>query len=61
MSKTGDFLIGLDEDAGYVISGCMDFEEFCKKMKDINDLYLPSALSDIWEEHVGSTEDNTVN
>ena len=61
MSKTGDFLIGLDEDAGYVISGCMDFEEFCKKMKDINDLYLPSALSNMWEEHVASQEPYNVN
>ena len=42
MSKIGDFLIGLTEDAEYVIGGCEDFEQFCSKMQKLNDMYLPS-------------------
>ncbi len=61
MSKTGDFLIGLTEDAEYVIGGCEDFEQFCSKMKKLDDMYLPSTLVNIWEEHVGSQEDLNVN
>jgi|TARA_R110000751_G_scaffold35579_1_gene87420 hypothetical protein len=61
MSKIGDFLIDVQSDSEFVISGCESFEQFCSKMKDINSMYLPSALSDIWEEHVGSQEDLNVN
>ena len=61
MSKIGDFLIGLTEDTEVIIAGCESFDEFCRKMKDINGLYLPSTLSSIWEEHVGSQEDLNVN
>ena len=61
MSRLGDFLIDVQSDSEFVISTCSSFEEFCKKMKDINSMYLPSALSDILEEHVGSTEGNDVN
>ena len=61
MSKTGDFLIGLTEDAEYVIGGCEDFEQFCSKMKKLDDMYLPSTLVNIREEHVGSQEDLNVN
>ena len=61
MSKTGDFLIGLTEDAEYVIGGCEDFEQFCSKMKKLDDMYLPSTLVNIWEEHVGSQEALNVN
>jgi|TARA_R100001443_G_scaffold693_3_gene2786 hypothetical protein len=61
MSKTADFLLGLYEDANCVLSFCIDFEEFCSKMKEINELYLPSILSDVWEEHVASQEPYNVN
>jgi|TARA_B100001094_G_C17854077_1_gene634119 hypothetical protein len=61
MSKIGDFLIDVQSDSEFVISTCSSFEQFCSKMKDINSMYLPSALSDIWEEHVGSQEDLNVN
>jgi len=61
MSRLGDFLIDVQSDSEFVISTCSSFEEFCKKMKDINSMYLPSSLSDLWEEHVGSTEGNDVN
>ena len=61
MSRTGDLLIGLTEDAEYVIGGCEDFEQFCSKMKKLDDMYLPSTLVNIWEEHVGSQEDLNVN
>ena len=61
MSKIGDFLIDVQSDSEFVISGCESFEQFCSKMKDINSMYLPSALSDIWEEYVGSMEGNDVN
>ena len=61
MSRLGDFLIDVKSDSEFVISTCGSFEQFCEKMKDINDMYLPSALSDIWEEYVGSMEGNDVN
>jgi|TARA_B110000977_G_scaffold178977_1_gene237150 hypothetical protein len=61
MSRLGDFLIDVKSDSEFVISTCSSFEQFCQKMKDINDMYLPSALSDIWEEYVGSMEGNDVN
>lgn len=61
MSKIGDFLIDVQSDSEFVISGCESFEQFCSKMKDINSMYLPSSLSDIWEEHVGSMESHNVN
>ena len=61
MSRLGDFLIDVQSDSEFVISTCSSFEQFCEKMKDINDMYLPSALSDIWEEYVGSMEGNDVN
>jgi|TARA_B110001450_G_C17189848_1_gene306881 hypothetical protein len=61
MSRLGDFLIDVQSDSEFVISTCSSFEEFCKKMKDINSMYLPSSLSDLWEEHVGSMEGNDVN
>tara|TARA_R110002124_G_scaffold230332_1_gene395424 strand:- start:85 stop:291 length:207 start_codon:yes stop_codon:yes gene_type:complete len=61
MSRLGDFLIDVQSDSEFVISTCSSFEQFCSKMKDINSMYLPSALSDIWEEHVGSQEDLNVN
>ena len=61
MSRLGDFLIDVQMDSEFVITSCSSFEEFCKKMKDINSMYLPSSLSDLWEEHVGSTEDHSVN
>ena len=61
MSRLGDFLIDVKSDSEFVISTCSSFEEFCKRMKDINDLYLPSALSDLWEEHTYSQEPYNVN
>jgi len=39
----------------------MLLEQFCSKMKKLNDMYLPSSLVDIWEEHVSSQEDLNVN
>ena len=56
MSRLGDFLIDVQSDSEFVISTCSSFEQFCSKMKNINSMYLPSSLSDIWEEHVGSME-----
>ena len=44
MSRLGDFLIYVKSDSEFVISTCSSFEQFCQKMKDINDMYLPSAL-----------------
>lgn len=61
MSRIGDFLIDVQSDSEFVIGGCESFEQFCNKMKKINTMYLPSALTDIWEEHVGSQEDLNVN
>ena len=61
MSRIGDFLIDVQSDSEFVISGCSNFEQFCSKMKKINSMYLPSALSDIWEEHVASQEPYNVN
>ena len=61
MSRLGDFLIDVQSDSEFVISTCSSFEQFCSKMKDINSMYLPSSLSDIWEEHVGSRESHNVN
>jgi len=61
MSKIGDFLIDVQSDSEFVIGGCEDFEQFCSKMRKINDMYLPSTLVNIWEEHVGSQEDLNVN
>ena len=61
MSKIGDFLIDVQSDSEFVIGSCESFEQFCSKMKKINDMYLPSSLVDIWEEHVSSQEDLNVN
>ena len=61
MSKIGDFLIDVQSDSEFVISGCENFEQFCDKMKKINAMYLPSSLVDIWEEHVASQEPYNVN
>ena len=61
MSRFKDFLIGLTEDSEYIINGCEDFDEFCAKMKKIDPHYMPSLLSDIWDEHMCSQEPNYTN
>ena len=61
MSRLGDFLIDVQSDSEFVISTCSSFEQFCSKMKNINSLYLPSTLSDIWDDHVASQEPHNVN
>ena len=37
MSRIGDFLIDVQSDSEFVIGSCESFEQFCSKMKKIND------------------------
>jgi hypothetical protein len=61
MSELKDFIMGMQEDANWVINGCETFDQFCTKMLRIDSQYLPSLLSRTWQEHVDSQEDNSVN
>jgi hypothetical protein len=44
MSRIGDFLIGMQEDAECVSASCDSFEKFVKEMRKLNILYTPSLL-----------------
>ncbi len=56
MGRTSDLLIDIKADSECVIGTCSSFEEFCKRMIEVNETNLPSLLTDIWEEHVYSQE-----
>ena len=59
MSRIGDFLIGMQEDAECVSASCDSFEKFVKEMRKLNILYTPSLLKDYWEGYVSSQEEPT--
>ena len=45
-----DLHIGMCSDAETVIDDCESFEEFCDRMININYMYVPSMIKDIWDE-----------
>jgi hypothetical protein len=57
MSRIGDFLIGMQEDAECVSASCESFEKFVKEMRKLNILYTPSLLEDYWDGYVSSQEE----
>ena len=57
MSRIGDLLIGMQEDAECVSPSCDSFEKFAEEMRKLNILYTPSLLEDYWEGYVSSQEE----
>lgn len=58
MSRLSDLDIEIRADSECLISTCSSFEKFCEQMIRVNDMYVPSFLHDVWEEHVGSQEES---
>jgi len=58
MSRLSDLDIDIRADSECLISTCSSFEKFCAQMIRVNDMYVPSFLHDVWEEHVGSQEES---
>jgi hypothetical protein len=47
MSELKDFIMGMQEDADWVINGCETFDQFCTKMLRIDSQYLPRELDEL--------------
>ena len=59
MSRVGDLLIGMQEDAECVIDSCQTLEKFVEEMCKLNTLYTPTLLEQFWDGYVHSQEDRT--
>jgi hypothetical protein len=60
MSRVGDLLIGMQEDAECVIDSCQTLEKFVEEMCKLNTLYTPTLLQEFWDGHVHSQEEHYV-
>ena len=58
MSRIGDLLIGMQEDAECVLGTCQTLEKFIEEMRKLNTLYTPGLLEDFWDGYVGSQEES---
>ena len=47
MSRIGDLLIGMQEDAECVLGTCQTLEKFIEEMRKLNTLYTPGLLEDL--------------
>jgi hypothetical protein len=59
MSRIGDLLIGMQEDAECVSASCNSFEKFVEEMRKLNTLYTPTLLEEFWDGYAHSQEDRT--
>jgi hypothetical protein len=59
MSRIGDLLIGMQEDAECVSASCQTLEKFVEEMCKFNTLYTPTLLEQFWNGYVHSQEDCT--
>jgi hypothetical protein len=59
MSRVGDLLIGMQEDAECVIDSCQTLEKFVEEMCKLNTLYTPTLLEEFWDGYVHSQEEYT--
>jgi hypothetical protein len=56
MSRIGDLLIGMQEDAECVSASCQTLEKFVEEMCKFNTLYTPTLLEQFWDGYVHSQE-----
>ena len=59
MSRVGDLLIGMQEDAECVSASCQTLEKFVEEMCKLNTLYTPTLLQEFWDGHIHSQEEHT--
>ena len=59
MSRVGDLLIGMQEDAECVIDSCQTLEKFVEEMCKLNTLYTPTLLQEFCDGHIHSQEEHT--
>jgi hypothetical protein len=59
MSRIGDLLIGMQEDAECVSASCQTLEKFVEEMCKLNTLYTPTLLEQFWDGYVHSQERRT--